>query len=117
MSRIAVLVTLLFICIVKLNIEAFKYVIPGRFSYRQSFKLPSTAPKRKFVEEANSEDMKYFGLLLANVTDTIEIAPEKALSMISRDAGWLLSHNLPKLVVLISTIIANFLEIDSQNCY
>ena len=42
------------------------------------------------------EDMKQFGYILANVTDNIDSSPEIALSITSKNMGWLYTRNIPK---------------------
>jgi len=48
------------------------------------------------IPAPNLSDMKYFALTLANITDSLETAPEKALTIVSSEIKWLLSHNIPK---------------------
>ena len=40
--------------------------------------------------------MKQFGYILANVTDNIDSSPEIALSITSKNMGWLYTRNIPK---------------------
>jgi folate-binding protein YgfZ len=51
------------------------------------------------LPEPTITDMKQFTYILANITDNLEKGkPESALSTVSQQIGWLLSHNIPGLV-------------------
>lgn len=48
------------------------------------------------IAPANYEDMRTYAFLLSNVTDCMDSAPEQALSLLSKNLGWLFSHDVPK---------------------
>lgn len=51
--------------------------------------------------EPNLEDMKTFAIVLANVTDALDAAPENALTIISKEMGWLYARDIPKLTQML----------------
>jgi hypothetical protein len=55
---------------------------------------PTSAPSA--LLPPTREDMKQFGYILANVTDNIDSSPEIALSIASKNMGWLYTRNVPK---------------------
>ena len=42
------------------------------------------------------DDMKQLALILANITEHIDSSPEVALSIASKEMGWLYARNIPK---------------------
>lgn len=47
------------------------------------------------------EDMKYLAFILTNITETLGTQPEVALSIASKELGWLYSRNVPKLIEML----------------
>eukprot|EP01039_Chlorochromonas_danica_P010005 gene10006-11065_t len=47
--------------------------------------------------------MRTYAFLLSNVTDCMDSAPEQALSLLSKNLGWLFSHDVPKLTEMLLT--------------
>lgn len=47
------------------------------------------------------DDMKYLAFILTNLTETLKTQPEVALSIASKELGWLYSRNVPKLVEML----------------
>ena len=74
------------------------------------FDQPVNIPPYDAVENNNEDnsnilpdptitDMKQFTYILANITDNLEKGkPESALTKVSQELGWLLSHDIPGLV-------------------
>lgn len=50
------------------------------------------------LHSPNFDDMKYLAFLLANITEVMDTQPELALTIVSKQMGWLYSRNVPKLV-------------------
>lgn len=44
----------------------------------------------------NLEDMKQIAFLFANLSSVLDSAPEAALSIASKEIGWLLARDVPK---------------------
>lgn len=44
------------------------------------------------------EDMEVLAMLLANITEVLDVAPEKAMTLVSKDMGWLFARDVPKYV-------------------
>jgi hypothetical protein len=66
------------------------------------------------------DDMKQFAFILANITEFIDSSPELALSIASKEMGWLYARDVPKYGYLLSTYIYiyiyNFI-INTYNIY
>jgi hypothetical protein len=62
---------------------------------------PSTRPAKMTLKEPVFEDMEYLAIMLANITEVMDIAPEQALTIVSRDMGWLYSRDVPKLTQML----------------
>jgi hypothetical protein len=42
------------------------------------------------------EDMQHLAMVLANMTDSLDSAPDVAMSIVSQQLGWLYARNVPK---------------------
>lgn len=47
------------------------------------------------------EDMEVLAMLLANITEVLDVAPEKAMTLVSKDMGWLFARDVPKLAQML----------------
>jgi hypothetical protein len=51
--------------------------------------------KREMLEPT-VDDMKTFTLILANITEFIDFKPEVAMSIVTKNMGWMYQRNIPK---------------------
>lgn len=54
-------------------------------------------PEKEPLLEPTFDDMKQVAFILANITEFLDVQPEKALTVASKHMGWLYARNVPKL--------------------
>lgn len=72
--------------------------IPLMHSQRHSLRIHVLPTENQEAElfEMDPADAEHLAFLLANVSDAIEKSPELALSLASKNMGFLFSRNIPK---------------------
>ena len=74
------------------QIISHNQVNPFEEPRRSSNPISNTVPKIP----PNLEDMKQIAFLFANISSVLDSAPESALSIASKEIGWLLARDVPK---------------------
>ena len=81
------------------ELNALKFVNYGREGGKR--KLVDVEPPTGFLLEPNKVDMKQMAIVLSNITEFLDVEPEKALSVASQNIGWCFQRNIPKLTQML----------------
>lgn len=106
---LAILTLCVILCIILLITNGFVWISPPRSSLRPNhhkFQLHGGRLKMPPLNEEGEndrptvppsrEDMETYAFILANITDCVDARPEQAISIMTKNLGWMLARNVPK---------------------